>query len=122
MIERLFELVNADAALVRRGRFLTTDFLVEVGDEPFLVSVRDGRIASVTRGPAPGHSWRFAIRASADAWREFWEPVPRPGYHDLFALTRFGRPRNEGDLLPLMANLRYVKEVLATPRRLGRSA
>ena len=33
MIERLFELVNADAALVRRGRFLTTDFLVEVGDD-----------------------------------------------------------------------------------------
>jgi len=122
MIERLFELVNADAALVRRGRFLTTDFLVEVGDEPFHVSVQDGRIASVTRGPAAARPWRFAIRASAEAWREFWQPVPRPGYHDLFALTRFGHARIEGDLRPLMANLRYVKEVLETPRRLARSA
>ncbi|MDO8477299.1 MAG: hypothetical protein Q7W02_14105 [Candidatus Rokubacteria bacterium] len=122
MIERLFELVNADAALVRRGRFLTTDFLVEVGDEPFHISVQDGRIASVTRGPAAARPWRFAIRASAEAWREFWQPVPRPGYHDLFALTRFGHARIEGDLLPLMANLRYVKEVLETPRRLARSA
>jgi hypothetical protein len=122
MIERLFDLVNADAALVRRGRFLTTDFLVEVGDEPFQVSVQDGRIAGVTRGPAAARPWRFAIRASAEAWREFWQPVPRPGYHDLFALTRFGHARIEGDLLPLMANLRYVKEVLETPRRLARSA
>ena len=122
MIERLVDLVNADAALVRRGRFLTTDFLVEVGDEPFQVSVESGRIASVTRGGAPGRPWRFAIRASAEAWREFWQPVPRPGYHDLFALTRFGRARIEGDLQPLMANLRYIKEVLETPRRLARSA
>jgi hypothetical protein len=122
MIERIFDLVNADAALVRRGRFLTTDFLVEVGDEPFHVSVKDGRITSVTRGPAPARPWRFAIRASAEAWREFWQPVPRAGYHDLFALTRFGRARIEGDLQPLMANLRYIKEVLETPRRLAGSA
>ena len=122
MIERIVELVNADAALMRRGRFLTTDFLVEVGDEPFRVSVEAGRIASVTRGPAPARPWRFAIRASAEAWREFWQPVPRPGYHDLFALTLFGHARIEGDLLPLMANLRYIKEVLETPRRLARSA
>ncbi len=122
MIERIFDLVNADAALVRRGRFLTTDFLVEVGDEPFHVSVQDGRITSVTRGPAPSRPWRFAIRASAETWREFWQPVPRAGYHDLFALTRFGRARIEGDLLPLMANLRFVKEVLEAPRRLARRA
>lgn len=122
MIERLVDLVNADAALVRRGRFLTTDFLVEVGDEPYHVSVQDGRIAGVARGPALMRPWRFAIRASEDTWREFWQPVPRPGYHDLFALTRFGRARIEGDLQPLMANLRYIKEVLETPRRLARRA
>ena len=122
MIERLFDLVNADEALVRRGRFLTCDFLIEVGDTPYHVSVASGRIASVTRGPAPMRPWRFAIRASEDAWREFWQPVPRAGSHDLFALTRFGRARIEGDLQPLMANLRYVKDVLEKPRRLARSA
>ena len=122
MIERLSDLVNVDEGLVRRGRFLTTDFLVEVGETPYHVSVERGRIVSVTRGPALMRPWRFAIRASEDAWREFWQPVPRPGYHDLFALTRFGHARVEGDLQPLMANLRYIKEVLAAPRRLARSA
>lgn len=122
MIDRLPGLVNGDEALVRRGRFLRCDFLVEVGDVAYHVSVEQGRIASVTRGPALMRPWRFAIRAAEEAWREFWQPVPRPGYHDVFALTRFGRARIEGDLLPLMANLRYVKDVLAAPRRLARSA
>ena len=122
MIERLDELVNADEALMRRGRFLTTDFLVEVGETAYHICIERGRIASVTRGPVLMRPWRFAVRASEDAWREFWQPLPRPGYHDLFALTRFGRARIEGDLQPLMANLRYVKEVLEAPRRLARRA
>lgn len=122
MIERLVDLVNGDEALVRRGRFLTCDFLVEVGERPYHVSVVSGRIASVTEGPALMRPWRFAVRASEEAWRELWQPVPRAGFHDLFALTRFGRARIEGDLQPLMANLRYVKEVLETPRRVARRA
>ena len=44
MIDRLPGLVNADEALVRRGRFLTCDFLVEVGDVAYHVSVEGGRI------------------------------------------------------------------------------
>ena len=117
MIERLPELVDADPALVRRGRFLTTTFLVEVGDTAWLLSVVEGRIARVERGPFLMRAWSFAVRAPLEAWQRFWEPVPAPGYHDIFAMAKGGQARIEGDLRPLMANLRYVKEVLALPRR-----
>src|SRR5437016_12443750 len=117
VFERLPELVNDDADLVRRGRFLTVTFLVTSGATQYLVRVVEGRIAAVERGPFLMRDWRFAIRASEDAWRRFWEPVPAAGYHDLFALTKSGQARVEGDLRPLMANLRYVKDVLAKPRR-----
>jgi pimeloyl-ACP methyl ester carboxylesterase len=117
-LHALAELVNTDAALVRRGRFLSTPFLVEVGDTPWLVTVVEGRVERVERGPFLLRSWTFAIRASSDAWQRFWEPVPAPGYHDIFAMARFGRARIEGELHPLMANLEYVKRVLAAPRRL----
>jgi hypothetical protein len=112
-------MVNADAGLVRRGRYLTTTFLVEAGDTEFLVRVVEGRIAAVERGPFLLRSWDFAIRASAEAWERFWQPTPVPGYHDLFAMKKLGVARIEGDLVRLMANLRYVKDVLATPRRRG---
>ena len=118
-IAALPELVNADALLLRRGRYLTTTFLVEMDEVQYLVRVVEGRIASVERGPFLMRPWSFAVRASADAWRRFWEPVPAPGYHDLFAMKKLGVARVEGDIVPLMANLRYVKDVLAAPRRRG---
>ena len=51
MIEKILELVNTDANLVRRGRFLSTTFLIEIGDKGYLVKIIEGRIVSVTPGP-----------------------------------------------------------------------
>jgi hypothetical protein len=120
MFGNLADLVNRDAALVRRGRHLDVDFLIVDGEEPYWISVRQGRIEEVARGDALLRSWRFAIRASADGWREFMKPVPRPGFHDIFAMCKAGVASVEGDLQPLMANLRFVKDVLAAPRATSR--
>ena len=116
VFEKLAELVNADERLVRRGRFLTTTFLLESDGDAWLVSVVEGRIERVERGPFLMRAWSFAIRAPAESWRRFWEPVPAPGYHDLFAMSRNGHARIEGDLVPLMTHLRYVQDVLAVLR------
>lgn len=117
VFERLAELVNADERLVHRGRFLTTTFLLESGDDAWVIRVVEGRIDRVERGPFLMRAWSFAIRAPAESWRRFWEPVPAPGYHDLFAMSRNGHARVEGDLVPLMTHLRYVQDVLSAPRR-----
>jgi pimeloyl-ACP methyl ester carboxylesterase len=116
MFERLPDLVNANADLVRRGRFLTVTFLVTSGETHYLVRVVEGRIERVERGPFLMRDWRFAIRASAEAWQKFWAPVPDAGYHDIFAMAKVGHATVEGDLLPLMQNLRYVTDLLAAPR------
>lgn len=118
MIEKLPELVNADEVLVRRGRYLSVDFMIEVGERQYIVRVREGRIAGVDSGPFVMPSWTFAVRGSAEAWERFWEPVPAPGWNDIFALRKDGRMTLDGDLQPLMANLLYIKEVLAAPRKL----
>lgn len=122
IVEQLPGLVNGDAALVRRGRFLTTRFLLEVGTASYLVAVVEGRIAAIERGPFLLRSWTFAVRGPLEAWERFWKALPEPGEHDIFAMVKQGRTRLEGDLQPLMANLRYVKDVLAVPRRLARNA
>jgi hypothetical protein len=116
-LDRLPALVDADPALVRRGRFLSATFLVEVGETSWLLTVHEGRVTRVERGPFLMRAWRFAIRAPAQAWARFWEPIPRPGYHDLFAMAKLGQARLEGDLHPLMANLFYVKGLLQALRR-----
>lgn len=118
LFERLPALVNGDDVLVRRGRWLTVTCRVDVGAVPFYLAIASGRIASLERGPRLMRSWTFGVRATAAAWRRFWQPVPEPGWHDLFALTKRGAAAIEGDLQPLMANLQYMKDVLAAPRRL----
>lgn len=116
MIENLAQLVNRDPAIVRWGRHMSETFMVEVGDTRFLLTVRDGKIEKLEKGPFTQRSWSFAIRASRDSWEKFWQQPPAPGWHDLFALLRRGDVKFEGDQRVLMAYLQYVKLVLAAPR------
>lgn len=122
MVEALKERVNNDSALVRRGRFLSTTFLLEVGATAWLIAIYEGRIVSVTRGPFVMPSSSFALRAPADEWEKFWSGRPPPGSNDLMALIRRRVLRAEGDLNIFMAHLRYFKEALAKLRPAGASA
>jgi len=116
MLEQLKERVNADAGLVRRGRYLTTTFLVQSGDNSWLVSIHGGRITQVARGPFVMPSSAFALRASETEWEKFFLPKPPPGSNDLMALIRRKVLKAEGDLQVFMAHLRYFKEALAKLR------
>jgi hypothetical protein len=117
MIERLAELVNRDARLVHRGRYVNTTFLLGADDDYYLIRIADGRIVSITAGPVVTPNYSFALRAPREAWEAFWQKIPTPGHNDIFALFKRGLLRIEGDLHPLMANLLYFKDVLAAPRR-----
>ena len=119
MIETLGQRVNADETLVRRGRYLTTSFLLEVGASAFLVSIFEGRVMSVTPGPFVMPSASFALRAPEDEWQKFWSFRPPPGSNDLMALIKRRVLRADGDLYVFMANLRYFKEMLAKLRATG---
>jgi pimeloyl-ACP methyl ester carboxylesterase len=116
-ITQLPDLVNGDDFLVHRGRFLTVDFLVEIGDAPFMVSIEKGRVASVERGPFPLRPYAFAVRGTVEGWQQFWLAIPPPQSHDILALVKRGEFCIEGDLHPFMANLLYIKDVLAAPRQ-----
>jgi hypothetical protein len=116
MLEALKERVNEDAGLVRRGRYLTTTFLLQSGDTSWLVAIFEGKVVSVTRGPFVMPSSSFALRASEAEWQKFFLSKPPPGSNDLMALVRRKVLKAEGDLQVFMAHLRYFKEALAKLR------
>jgi len=111
--------VNGDDGLVRRGRYVDLDFLLGIGDESHFLTIAKGEVVSVTPGGALLRPWRFAIHIAPEAWEKFRQPLPQPGYHDLFAMCKGGEARIEGEIHALMANLRYFKEVLAYGRQNG---
>jgi len=117
MIETIARLVNDDDALVRRGRFVNTTFLIVIDDTYTLIRIQGGRVVDVTPGPFITPDYSFALRASHAVWEKFWQPLPPPGFTDIFALVKQKLMRVEGDLHPFMSDLLYFKDVIAAPRR-----
>lgn len=117
MLEELQQRVNASEPLVRRGRWVNLTFLFGSGDDEYLITIASGRVAHVEPRRLPTHSGVFAIRAAPETWAEHWQPVPRRDYHDIWSMLPKGLARLEGDLLPLIQNLQYFKDVIAAPRK-----
>ena len=117
-LKRLPELVDAEHHLIDRGRFVTLDFQVVIGAWPCFVPVRQGRVEAIELAPQRMRSSAFVLRALPSACEKFWQPMPEPCWHDLFAMNKKGNIVIEGDLHPFMANLQYFKDVMALPRKL----
>jgi hypothetical protein len=117
MIDKIADLVNSDAKLVHRGRFVDTTFMIAIDDAQTLLRVQDGRVTNVVPGPFVTPNYSFCLRASRSVWAQFWQPLPPRGYTDIFALVKQKLMQVEGDLHPFMANLLYFKDVIAAPRR-----
>ena len=116
MFERLPQVVNSDAAIVRWGRHMNATFMLEADEAQYLVHVRAGKIESVEKGPFVMRPWAFAIRAKRECWERFLRKTPQPGWHDLFALLRRGDVKFEGDQRVLWAYLLYIKLALQALR------
>lgn len=117
LTERLNALRKADDRLAAQGRLVRAKVLIEAGDQAAVLTIVDGTVTGIANANAlVMPAWTFALRASEAEWAQFWEPAPRPGHHDLFALLRRKQLRIEGDIHPFMSNLFYFKALLALPR------
>lgn len=101
-----------------RARVANFVFLVGFGEVSLVVRVKNGAVIGVEEASTPDSldGVDFSIKADAPAWQRFWQQVPQPGSHDIFALTRYGHMVIDGDQYPLMANLQFVKDLLAVGR------
>ena len=104
-------------AQVERRTYREGEVLFAEGDpRARLLLIRRGRIESLSHGPFVMPRWDFALRAPVDEWLAFWQPLPAPGHHDLFALIKRRVLRVERDLHPIISNLFYFKALMAAPR------
>lgn len=108
--------LDATPHLQRLGRLFSETVLIEVGGDEIYLTFEKGRLVSVVPGPSRKTPWRFALRTDAEALAAFWQPRPAPGFHDIFGLVKIGRGRIDGDILCLVKNLRFFKDVMALAR------
>lgn len=102
--------------LLRLGRLFSETVLIEIDGNEFYLTFEKGRITEVVQGPSRKTPWRFALRTDGDALQKFWQARPEPGFHDIFGLVKIGRGRVDGDILVLVKNLRFFKEVISLAR------
>lgn len=107
---------NAMPHLARLGALFSETVLIEAGSEEIYLTFEKGKLVDIQRGPSRKTAWRFAFRVDLEALMAFWQPLPAPGYHDIFGLVKIGRGRIEGDILSLVKNLRFFKEFMALGR------
>ncbi|AYG61867.1 hypothetical protein [Rhizobium jaguaris] len=115
-MEHIAKRLESKPHLLRMGCLLSETVLIEIGEECFYLTFHRGHIEKIAQGRNRKIPWRFAIRMDADALERFWQKLPAPGFHDIFGLVKLGRARIDGDILNLVKNLRFFKEILAIPR------
>ena len=97
MIKKLKDRVNDDAALVRRGRWVSLSFLLGYGEIDYIITIASGKIEKVVQRQLATHTGCFAIRATRETWEEHWSIIPRRDYHDIWSMLPKGLVAIDGD-------------------------
>ena len=111
---------DEDAELQAHGKYYSCAFLLGMEEHSYLVKMNGGKVEDGLVDPGPLDArYQFAIRASAETWREFGQEIPPPMCHGLFAASFREDMSLEGDLLVLMQNLRCVVRQIELLRTTG---
>ena len=114
------EASNTDPEIQAHGKYFTCSYLLDATERSYVVEVQSGRVTNVAVDPGPlDVAYDFAIRASAETWRGFGEPVPAPMFHGIWAASFQRDMRLEGQVLVLMQNLRCITRQIELLRVVG---
>ena len=118
--EAFAEASNTDPEIQAHGKYFTCSWLLDATERSYVVEVQAGRVTNVAVDPGPlDVPYDFAIRASAETWRGFGEPVPAPMFHGIWAASFQRDMRLEGKVLVLMQNLRCITRQIELLRVVG---
>ena len=117
-IEQWINIVNANQKLVDNGKWLNISFTFGYGNNDYLFEINNGRILSISRRDLQTKSGIFKIHANPKSWEKHWLTIPPRDYHDIFAMLAKKIVTIDGNLIPLMQNLQYFKDIIASNRQI----
>ena len=112
-------LTDNDDTIQCMGKYYTCSFMYDMTERKVIVEMHDGKVKNINTDPAPLDPYDFALRASAQTWREFARPVPKPMFHGIWAASFCEDLKLEGNLLVLMQNLRNFTVQFELLRKCG---
>ena len=99
------DLTNGDETIKAMAKYYTCSFMFDMEKAKVIIEMHDGKVKNINTSPSPLDPYDFALRASAQTWREFGQPMPKPMYHGIWSASFLKDLKIEGNHLILMKNL-----------------
>ena len=113
------ELTNNDETIKAMSKYYTCSFMFDMEKVKVIIEMHDGKVKNINTNPSPLDPYDFALRASANTWREFGQTMPKPMYHGIWSASFRKDLKIEGNHLVLMKNLRNFTVQFELLRKIG---
>ena len=100
------DLTNNDDTIGAMAKYYTCTFMFDMEKAKVIIEMHDGKVNKINTNPSPLDPYDFALRASANTWKEYRQPIPKPMYHGIWSASFLRDLKIEGNHLVLMKNLR----------------
>lgn len=112
-------MTDNDQTIAAMAKYYTCTFMWDMSDKKIIIEMHDGQVKNINIDPAPLDSYDFALRASAQTWREFAQPMPKPMFHGIWSASFRKDLKIEGNILVMMQNLRNFTVQFELLRKCG---
>jgi len=113
------EATNSDETIGAMAKYYSCSFMFDMEKAKIIIEMHDGKVKNINTNPGPLDPYDFALRASANTWKEFSQPTPKPMYHGIWAASFRKDLKIEGNHLVLMKNLRNFTVQFELLRKTG---
>ena len=113
------DLTNSDETIGAIAKYYTCSFMFDMEKAKVIIEMHDGKVKNININPSPLDPYDFALRASANTWKEFGQPMPKPMYHGIWSASFLRDLKIEGNHLVLMKNLRNFTVQFELLRKTG---
>jgi len=110
---------DENKTIAAMARYFTCAYMLDMGAEKVIIEMIDGKVYRINVSPGGMDAYDFALRASAQTWREFAQPIPKPMYHGIYSASFRRDLKIEGNHLILMQNLRNFVLQFELLRKVG---
>ena len=113
------DLTNGDETIKAMAKYYTCTFMFDMEKAKVIIEMHDVKVKNINTSPSPLDPYDFALRASANTWKEFGQPIPKPMYHGIWSASFLKDLKIEGNHLILMKNLRNFTVQFELLRKTG---
>ena len=113
------EATNSDETIGAMAKYYSCSFMFDMEKAKVIIEMHDGKVKNINTNPGPLDPYDFALRASANTWKEFSQPMPKPMYHGIWSASFLRDLKIEGNHLVLMKNLRNFTVQFELLRKTG---